>query len=103
MKTAAKTVALILWLALAALQLLFSPQVASAKSSLSLENHIWKIFSSAAQTHQANRPISRNSLKRNGKEPLRSAAPHRAILLAQRQLLAFLAAYLRIIRIRGAL
>jgi hypothetical protein len=53
-KSAAKTITLLLWLLIAALQLCFSAPAASAKSLPSLENRVWKIFVPAAQSHQAN-------------------------------------------------
>jgi hypothetical protein len=43
---------LLFWLAIAAVQLLFSASVAPAKSLPGLENRAWKISTLAAQTHQ---------------------------------------------------
>jgi hypothetical protein len=55
MKSAAKRITFLLWLALAAFQLLFAAQVAPAKSAFVPENRVWKIFPLAAQTHQLER------------------------------------------------
>jgi len=74
MKTAAKRTTLILWLAIAVVQLLFSPQVASAKSSLGRENRSWEIFSLAAQSHQTNR-LQLAEAQRERAPPQRSTAP----------------------------
>jgi hypothetical protein len=53
MKTAAKRKILpLFWLLIALFQLLFAAQLAPAKSAFVPENHVWKIFPLAAESHQ---------------------------------------------------
>jgi hypothetical protein len=85
MKTAAKKklvapkafrgrIILFFWLAIAALHLLLSAPIAPAKSTLGLENRAWNFFSSATQSHQADR-LQVAEAQRERAPPQRSTAP----------------------------
>jgi hypothetical protein len=74
MKTVTKRVTLLLWLAIAAAQLLLSAPIASPTQTLGLENHSWEIFPLAAQSHQAER-AQLSEAQRERARVQRSTAP----------------------------